>query len=249
MEEMNLNGGVLIIGSLWWQDHGRRPGDNRRKNWRQDYLDTKESIRVLAPFRYGRQSSDGVYTMTFSNSARRKPGTGIVAPFLSNPLKELAAIRREAVALSTAEGMGGRFIKAAPEGDPWAALGIVCNPKKVKAEQRKKLMDWWSDQLQAEEAFVRFDTGHFRLGKEKPCVLPNGQLNFPWPAGATAREAEQLQEYHFLLATATLPTGDKYPTLAQMKKNVESDTERRYFQHNYENGIRTFQDERIRGKA
>lgn len=33
-KEIDLKGGVLIIGSLLWQDYLDKPGDDIRKNWR-----------------------------------------------------------------------------------------------------------------------------------------------------------------------------------------------------------------------
>lgn len=53
-----LNGGVLIIGSLLWQDDSSaQPGDQARKHWRETFLvDKSNRLHVKAPIRYGRYS-------------------------------------------------------------------------------------------------------------------------------------------------------------------------------------------------
>lgn len=52
-----LKGGVLIIGSLLWQDSSTDvPGDNLRKRWRTEHLDMNHKVAVKVPIRYGRYS-------------------------------------------------------------------------------------------------------------------------------------------------------------------------------------------------
>jgi hypothetical protein len=243
MMEMNIRGGVLIIGSLWWQDHLEIRGDDRRKNWRRDYLDTAAAVRVRVPIRYGRLSGGTLYTMTFANSVRETPGTGIVSPFRSHPVNDEETLKREALAISTAEGMEARFIGGVRR--PWSVLAILLNPKLLDEKKQQKLLQWWPAQLQREQGFRNFAPDNFRHGDEEPCILQNGSLNIPWPTTVAPESQAALDQYDFLLATATLPTELDYPDSAMMRSNAEADSNRNYFLNNYIHGIHTFQDEEI----
>lgn len=55
---MSLSIGVLMIGSLYW--------DEVRARWRADRFERNVEFLVEAPIRYGRLSSSGTYTMVFS---------------------------------------------------------------------------------------------------------------------------------------------------------------------------------------
>ena len=73
---MALKFGVLIIGSLRWDN------DNR-KNWREERLDIDQAVTVGAPIRYGRRSSKRgcTFTMVFSNSCQPDHlGTALLVP-------------------------------------------------------------------------------------------------------------------------------------------------------------------------
>jgi len=243
MKEMNVRGGILIIGSLWWQDHLEIRGDDKRKKWRRDYLDTSSEIRVWVPIRYGRLSGGSLYTMTFANSVRETPGTGFVLPFRSNPVNDVKALKREASALSEAEGMEGQFIRRVKK--PWGVLAILPNPALLEENTREALLLWWSSQLQREAGYPNFSPNNFRHGEEEPCIWQNGSLNIPWPTTVDPAVQVALDGYHFLLATATLPTGLDYPENAVVQANAEEDSYREYFLNNHLHGIRTFQDEDI----
>ena len=81
-KEIDLKGGVLVIGSLLWQDYLDKPGDDIRKNWRANSLSISNKIQVKMPIRYGRFSEKSqIYTMVFSNACKRKSGTAFVLPF------------------------------------------------------------------------------------------------------------------------------------------------------------------------
>ncbi|MGB8193689.1 MAG: hypothetical protein WCF67_17285 [Chitinophagaceae bacterium] len=245
MNDENLNGGVLIIGSLLWQDHLSEKGDDIRKKWRKDHLDASADIYVQVPIRYGRRSRGGVYTMTFANSVRQALGIGVVRSFAANPIQGLDALKKETKALSVAEGMEGQFIKNDKQNMPWSVLAILLNRRIVTNQQREDLLNWWLTQLQAEKTYPNFQAENFRLGNEEPCIEQNGSLNIPWIKSIDPAKQEILDQHHFLIATATLPTGTNYPDVATMRTSVQEDTERQYFLNNYKHGIRTFQDEEI----
>jgi hypothetical protein len=71
---MNLSMGILIIGSLYWDDEGGRD------LWRRWRLNSKRKWAVKAPIRYGRQSETrgNTYTMVFSRLKPKEFGQAIV---------------------------------------------------------------------------------------------------------------------------------------------------------------------------
>jgi len=73
---MKLKGGVIIVGSLIWEDHLKAEDrDNIRRNWRRvNLIDNSSPSKV--PIRYGRksQSRDDTYTMIFSKSCETNLG-------------------------------------------------------------------------------------------------------------------------------------------------------------------------------
>jgi len=243
-DNLNVNGGVLIIGSLLWQPNLGNADNTIRKDWRNNYLKMPSKIAVNAPIRYGRQSGGGVYTMTFSNSCRKKPGNAIVAAFRNNPVKTYDELLREATELSRAEGMGRKFIEAGSAGI-WGVLGILFNENRIEKLKKTAILTWWETRLREELLYPDFNYKNFRLGTESPSILQNGKLNFPWITALHAKDSKQLNEFDFLIGTATLPTNIKYPCVQKMVSNIQNDTGRNYFRNNNASGIVTHQDERI----
>lgn len=244
---LNASGGVLIIGSLFWQDNLGTGNNTVRRDWRASHLDMNARIPVNAPIRYGRMSGGGIYTMTFANSVRTKPGTAWLVPFQQNPITGFPQLLSQTRELSQAEGMDGRFIKSS-NNVPWSVVGILFNESKIAPPARQLLAGCWSSELQADSDYLLFDHSNFRLGTEKPCILQNGVLNFPWISAADDKDKVLVGNYDFLIATATLPTDRKYPSVTKMVENVKADKDRQYFRNNYRSGITTFQDQRIVGK-
>src|SRR3990172_3402096 len=105
----DLSGGVIIIGSLLWQNYLKEEGDNIRLNWRNCHLDIESKIPVRVPIRYGRKSASGIMTMVFSNRMAKRSGFGYVIP-LKRKINNRDELLSECTALSTAEGMKGNFI-------------------------------------------------------------------------------------------------------------------------------------------
>ena len=231
-KEIDLKGGVLIIGSLLWQDYLDKPGDDIRKNWRANSLSITNKIQVRIPIRYGRFSEKSqIYTMVFSNACKRKSGTAFVVPFLSQ-IQSNKQLINEAEKLSEAEGMKKKFVAG---DDVWSVLGILINQKHNGAKVKRNLVALWNNSLNK-----AFDEKLFRIGKEKPCLKSNGVLDIPWPSTIDPRKSEELSSYDFIIATATKPT--KYPLIKELSGCVKNDTGRYYFVENYKSGIVTFQD-------
>lgn len=230
----SLKGGILIIGSLLWQDYLDKADDNIRQKWRAEYLDMDKKIMVRAPIRYGRLSKkDNIFTMIFSKSvSKKKYGTGYFIPLKNSNVKSEKEMFNEAIALSNSEGMKGEFVAG------WGALGILFNEQKIDIQLKKKLTIAWQEKILQTK---KFDYKSYKLlKKEPPCIKPNGLLNFDWVLPVDKRQIDLLNSYDFILATATQPT--EYPTIKKLSENVRNDNKRFYFIENYKNGITTFQD-------
>lgn len=238
-ENLNIKGGVLIIGSLLWQAHlDNKKQDNIRKLWRDRHLLVSHKIMVKVPIRYGRLSNSNIYTITFSNSvAKNKMGTGFFVPFQQTPIATFNDLINQSKEVSVAEGMKGQFIKKTISGEIWCVLGILINPKTVDNDKVKAIYKEWKKVLDNEGGF---DSKDFKQGREKPCFDPNGKLNFNWPKAFDKRNENILNSYDFIIATGTKPT--KYPNVDELKTKVQADNTRYYFIENYKSGITTFQD-------
>lgn len=235
---LSLNGAALIVGSLLWQPD-LEEGDGQRKQWRDSSLEFSQKIFVRAPIRYGRlsgKSDPKVYTMTFSNSVKRKMGSAFVVPFIKKELS-LDEIVEEARQMSNAEGMKRRFIPITK----WAVMGILFNPKFNKILEEKKVIERWRAEQETE-----FDFKKFKIGKEKSSIDDCGRLNIPWPVCIDGKNSKALDEIDFIIASATEPTD--YPSDDELRQNVRNDKKRYYFLNNLQHGITTFQDSKVLNK-
>ena len=249
METIKLKGGVLIIGSLFWQKNVGNGNNNTRLDWRMQHLSLKDAIRVKVPIRYGRLSSKNIFTMTFANSCRGiKMGNAFAIPFSKNPITNLEELISESKYLAIAEGMKRTFISSDANHQPWCILGILFNKKKISNSEQKTISSCWQAELEKDEDFMRFNPSNFRKGSEKPCILSNGIINIPWVLPKNNNFKKQLDKFDFLIATVTLPNVNKYPTIKSLVKSINADTNRKYFKNNFSNGITTFQDIRINEK-
>jgi hypothetical protein len=248
-ENLNLKGGVLIIGSLLWQDHLKNENeDNIRKLWRDRHLLLDHKIMVKVPIRYGRLSDSNIYTMTFSNSCKTaRQGTAFFVPFKKTPLSTFEDLMGEVRETSIAEGMKGNFIsKERGTQNIWCCMGIMTNPKTVGREKERELITEWSAEIAKQGSL---DISLFRNGTEKPCINQNGKLNLNWLSPVDKRDSDILNSYDFVIATATATKPKDYPNIKKLSENVKADTTRYYFIQNYKFGITTFQDINVLNKV
>ncbi len=248
--EIELRGGVIIIGSLLWQDdlHLHKESDNLRNNWRMSSLDLQNKILVKLPIRYGRYSNGKIYTMVFSTNCEKtnKLGTGYVIPFKQNPINHLDILISEARKMSEAEGMKNKFIGG--NRNVWGSMGILINKEKIKKNLTEKILKRWSTTFKADGGGK--DTREYRVGREKLSITKNGELQIKWPKSVNPNDRARIKEFDFLLATSTKPkhkvSGQiKYPSPDEIAESVKNDTTRYYFINNFMCNITTFQDNMI----
>ncbi len=232
---MEVSLGMLIVGSLYWDDQPHR------SQWRHERLDLEAPRGVLAPIRYGRRSSKrgNSYTMVFSETLARdevKLGTAIFVPCkrLVRTVEDLVA---EAEILWTAESNSGASngrISA-----DWGCVGLAVNPAHPIPDDLRR---GWRTRVSLEQCFGELD----RAEDEKAIVEGSGVLNIPWPKCTDGSHLE----VNALLATATNPTlvDGRYPSTQEIADAWNTDAGSNYVQYfwkNREHDITTFQDDKI----
>ncbi|MDO9087577.1 MAG: hypothetical protein Q7U53_15320 [Anaerolineaceae bacterium] len=228
MMNWNLKCGVIIIGSLLWQNYLNDEGDNLRLNWRNSHLSVEDKISVKVPIRYGRKSKSGM-TMVFSNRMAKRIGFAYVVPLrekINNPNELLC----ECIALSRAEGMQGNFV------NDWGVLAWLTNESIIEASAKKGITKLFNQQ----KINQKINTFEYKVGRERSCVTPSLKLDINWVTPLLSSDKNTIDEFHLLLATATKPM-IKIPTYKEIAASINSD-KRKYFINNVTHGIITHDD-------
>ena len=231
---MALKRGVLIIGSLRWDN-------DQRENWRKRRLDIDHAIVVNAPIRYGRRSGKRgcTFTMVFANSCYPdRVGTALLIPCQ----QQEDELRIEAEHLWAAER--GKERKEGIMAD-WGTVGILPNPERSNDVLLKSTCKKWSVEYKqnAKKTNIKLTAAP----DERPVLTEDGFLEIAWPQSVDGVPVD----FDMLLATVTSPTlTPNYPTVneitdawvysSDMAKRYE-----RYFFKNVEYKIRTFDDDAI----
>ena len=205
--------GILIIGSLYWEDTSGRAA------WRKERLNGAASIPVRAPIYYGRKSRSrgDTYTMTFQ---RDDPsGVARLVP-CKHGIETIDDLKDEAAALWKAERC-----EAGPGeiGYGWGCVGALFGSDEAREALRS---DWHA---------------HFRkIRKEGLSVVrSDGELDLAWPETVT----DEPVTLDIILATATLPEPEPPATQTLADAWLgQNDGRESYFLENVRCGIRTAQD-------
>ena len=233
--DWNLKGGVIIIGSLLWQDYLKEPSDNIRKRWREAHLDLKNALYVKVPIRYGRLSGKDkkIPTMVFSNEMESRKGFGYVIPFKKN-INNKDELLCETISLSTAEGMNGNLVQN------WGVLAYLFNKKIIKDNFQEEIRSFFLTRKNSS-----YNIEDYKVSKEeKSCISDSLELDIEWIEPVLPSDSKKLDKFHFLLATSTKPDLKK-PPIEKIAELITLDSERRYFLNNLINGIITSEDYEI----
>jgi len=228
MSERKYEVGILIIGSLMWDNEEGRP------QWRSEAFGENYAVHSInLPIRYGRFSEKrNCYTMVISSSA--KLGKGLVIPIQRRAIT-LDQIVEEAKKLSRAEGANdNHLIKGRNE--KWCMVSNWINPK-LNDEETRDFLNRWQKECALGEQDI---SSKFKIGDEQPIFDKKGTLNLPWPI--------ELDSFDIILATQTSPRRilkqiDKYPSDKEIAQFFFFHPE--YFIKNRLVGIHTAEDDKI----
>jgi hypothetical protein len=220
---MALRCGILMIGSLLWDNAGGR------SDWRKRRV-TDPAIRTRVPIRYGRLSNKRgcTYTMVFAKLNVEQFGEAVVVP-CKTALSTAEDLLTEARWLWAAETKAG--IPADPAQDVREQVGAQWGRVAFLTRPGCDLFEGLS------EAWTREAGGADR----ELLINEDGSLDVPWPEATTANDLP----YDILLATTTRPnTTALSPEAVAEAWNLRGFRE--YFDENQRAGITTFQDSEIK---
>jgi hypothetical protein len=227
-----LKAGILIVGSLYWED------TPIRRSWRECRLDAEAGFLATAPIRYGRlsESRDNTYTMVFSRGAGA--GCAKVLP-CRQAVSSAKDLIDEAEQLWTAERSAAKNNNRLSAS--WGSVGLL---KRPGLELPKGFLEAWSERVSREKGYGVVP----QTVDEGTLVSKSGLLNIDWPAPIDPETSTALD---LILATATCPTlrgnPPSYPSPATIAEAWgRNETDRiAYFRNNRKNSITTFQDQEI----
>ncbi|WP_299107648.1 hypothetical protein [uncultured Tenacibaculum sp.] len=224
---MEFKGGAIIIGSLFW---GNEP---KRVKWRKLYLESAENkIPLKIRIRYGRESSSrsNTYTMILTNHPKTEFGNAYILRF-KETLKNAKNLESQAFAMASAEGL---WKKSGPSlNKSWGTVGLLINPKLEKNKTLEIIKERWA-KIYKDYNWSKSD---YQLENEPEIIDENGFLKIDW--------TNEMDEFDFLIATLTVPKPKLLLTEKNIAERINETGYNEYFLKNYENGIRTFQDEEI----
>jgi len=228
---MNYRGGVIIIGSLLWDN-------DVRQEWRRISLESLErKIPVSVRIRYGRESGEQrhyTYTMIFSNHPTTGLGKGYIVELKQN-MKNKETLKEQAIALARAEGI---WTEQRPYlAKNWGAVGLLANENTTIAEWIKSNWTQIFRENRCEEGAYQFNHTLYSIDNEVPVISENGFLQIDWPL--------EIDNFDFLIATPTVPRPRKALTAKIIAKKMIERNYKIYFDNNRSSNITTFQDDEI----
>ena len=225
-----LKGGVIIIGSLLWDEN------KIREEWRSKYLDSDKICDVEVPIRYGRLSSsrDSVYTMIFSSELidSNEFGLGKFAPFKKNPVTfDELILNCEELIKSEHKKEKLNFTSFNWN---WGSLAIMFNPRLLNenTETVNYFIDEWKKKINE-----KFKPSDYILVNEKQILDEKAMLNFNWP--------KSIDDFDFFITTCNKLTSKQYPSANEISEKFNENGSN-YFCKNILNNITTFQDLKIK---
>jgi hypothetical protein len=223
---MKLRAGVLILGSLLWDNADR-------ERWRRQRLDMKAARQVWLPIRYGKLSGTRghTHTMVVSNLcyAHKDLGVGFIVPCI-RPIQTASDLITEARELAKAEGLAEWT---------WGAVGVLANPTgKIPPEILAGWKDFAAERLHNCDLFSR------HTKSERPALSKSGLLQLRWPDRVDTSKPTGLD---LLLATPTAPTlpHGRYPRPQEIGETYANQDRPEYFIENVRHHIRTARDKDI----
>src|SRR5262245_9552965 len=202
---MSLRLGILIIGSLYWEDD--------RREWRDTRLRMQEAIDVRAPIRYGKISKrrGDTYTMVFSRGCAAGQAKAVPC---QNEVRTAEDLVLEAEHLWAAERRAARNGRISAD---WGSVTLLPNPQRVIPPD---ILNCWTARVHCAEVY-----GNIRQAPGEGALIDErGILQITWPTLLAYNSPVILD---LLMATATQPdlTRDApwYPTPEMIAERWRND--------------------------
>lgn len=247
-EENAIKGGVIIVGSLFWEKKDIAIEEKesidlaeKRRSWRETYLDLDNRERCQLPIRYGRCSSSRkcTYTMVFSSLALNEDSFGLAITYKGEiDFSNYLHFERQAKVLAEIEGISKNNDKRLRKS--WACIGIYINPNSVHSLtinnhwDNLRMIDNEYANKSAENYRVRNLNGDYSLLDDKYRLRPEVSIN-------------TRSTFDFLFFTYIKPehrnkTIERYPTPQEIAEEINRSGYKTYFEENVKSGITTFED-------
>jgi hypothetical protein len=235
---MKLNVGIVVVGSLFWDDDLPH-----RRDWRRSRLLMDKAIGVKVPIRYGRRSSSrgNTYTMVFSPDCELGQAKAVQCAHSVSCVEELI---EEAECLWAAEqpsepAPGRKRLLSAN----WGCVSLLPHPQLLQSPSKdlREVLDGWTTRVALE---ANYDGKNYD-GPDGRCLVDKkGFLQISWP---NVTDSSEPLSFDVMLATATQATRGDYPSASVVAQAWKTDKEGndKYFWRNREHGITTFQDAEI----
>ncbi len=234
---MKLKGGVIIIGSLIWEDHLKSiMADNIRKEWRKQNL-TEKPILTKVPIRYGResQSREDTYTMVFSKSCEDNLGQGLILSF-NQDIVTFEGLERQAIALAIAEGI--YKVDNLRLTTSWGSVGLLINPKLNETDfaSEKLIQKKWADIYHSYSDTFIADTYKTNNEINSP-ITQDGFLDIAWQT--------EMNAFDILIATPVIPKPKSILNANEIAQRMIDKKYQTYFHNNIRHKITTAADDEI----
>ncbi len=228
-KEELLTGGVLIVGSLLWEE------SEIRDKWRLQCLDLKQRQFVSLPIRYGRISTtrNCTYTMVFSSECKTEEnlGTGLFIPFVANPIS-FEQLEAHVKRMISAEFNKEKNLSS--QNWEWGAMGISFNPNEQSDDSPKSIVIASFLAKWAKKYSNTFNPDDYKVGNETSVISKDGILLIDWQNIPEAID--------FVIATVIKPELKNYPSVKNIADRIVVNEYDKYFKENRKKGITTFQD-------
>ena len=246
-EENKIKGGVVIIGSLFWEDKDNAIQEKesielaeKRKEWRETYLDLSKDKeeRHQLPIRYGRCSSGRkcTYTMVFAREALAKNSHALVIPYKDEiDFSQYDNFEKQAKELAYVEGISKDGEKCLRKS--WGCIGIYINPNSGNS---RTVRNHWRN-LRLTDKNYKNNPKYFNpeapLIRRNYCLISKVQIN---------TEIDFLFFCYMKVEHQELRNDGKpkrqYPTPQEIAGQINRSGYKTYFEENKKNRIETFQD-------
>ena|ERR1035437_5817998 len=245
--EENIKGGVIITGSLRWENEQNAIQEQtskdlaiNREQWRNTYLDLINEKKHRLPIRSGRCSSTRryTYTMVFSNLALEKECYGLIVPYKKEiDFNNYLNFERQALLLADVEAISKGDNKLRKE---WGCIGLYLNPNSKNIDL---IMRNWNTLKSTDDEYKK-NAEQYRFEK----VYDSSLLNKDYTLSSVCAIGTDLD---FLFFTYIKPHHRNnirkvFPTPKEIADEIIRSGYDTYFEENRNCGITTFEDDKIK---